>query len=218
MQIYDKLLGLPLFQGMSSSDLQDIVTRVKFGFHKYARNTVIADEGDRCEGIIFLLSGDVEMISVSADHALRITEFPVLPFALEPDRVFGLQQYYCRKYIAKTQCNALFVRKADIILLATEFMVFRLNLLNILSTSSQRYYRQIWKHTPTSTETRLIELFRSHSALPSGTKIIHTKMVQLANEINEARLDVSIALNKLHSENKIILQRGIITIPKLELL
>lgn len=203
---------------MSSSDLQDVVTRVKFGFNKYSRNTVIVDDGDACKGIIFVLDGDVEMITTSADHSFTVTEFPVLPYAIEPERVFGLQQRYSRKYIAKTQCNALTVGKADIVLLASEFMVFRLNLLNILSTSSQRLSRQIWKHTPADTQSRIVEFLRAHSSIPSGKKVVHTKMQQLADELNESRIDVSIALNKMHDEGKIVLQRGIITVPKLEML
>lgn len=218
MQIYDKLLGLPLFQGMSSSDLQDVVTRVKFGFNKYSRNTVVVDEGDPCTGILFLLDGDVEMTTTSADHSFSITEFPVLPHAIEPERVFGLQQRYSQKYITKTQCNAMIVGKDDIVSLASEFMVFRLNLLNILSTNSQRLSRQIWKHTPAHTESRIVEFLRAHSSIPSGKKIVHTKMQQLAYELNESRIDVSVALNKLHDEGKIVLQRGIITVPKLEIL
>lgn len=218
MQLYDKLLGLPLFLGMSSSDLQEIVTKVKFGFTRYNRNTVIVDETEPCNGLLFILDGEVEMTTSAANHSFTITEYPSTPLAIEPNRLFGLYKHYSHRYVARTQSHGLFVRKDDIMLLASEFIIFRLNLLNIISTQSQRLTRQIWHHVESTTQGRVLNFINSHCSLPSGKKVIHIKMQQLADYTNDARLDISVYLNKLHDENKIILQRGIITIPRLELL
>lgn len=216
MQLYDKLLGLPLFQGLSSGDLQDIVTKVKFGFYKYNRGAVLADEGSPCGGLIFVLDGEVEMKSTSADYSFSFTEYPKVPFVIEPERIFGLHQHYARRYVALSQCHCLYVQKDDVMLLTTDFMVFRLNLLNIISTNSQRLSRMLWRHVAEGTEERVINFIRTHCAIPSGKKVIHIKMQKLADEINDSRLDVSVCLNRLDDEAKIILQRGIVTVPRLE--
>lgn len=218
MQLYDKLLGLPLFQGLSSSDLQNIVSHVKFGFLKYNKGQIVVDEDMPCKGLLFVLDGELEMLSTPADHSFVIAETPHTPIAIEPERIFGLYQRYARRYVAKSQCHCIFVGKDDVMHLATEYVVFRLNLLNIISTLSQRSFRQLWSHQNTDDESRVVNFFKHHCALPSGQKVIRIKMQQLADCINVARLDVSNVLNKLDSEGKIILQRGIITIPKLELL
>lgn len=218
MQLYDKLLGLPLFQGLSSSDLQTIVSSVKFGFHRFKHGQVIIDEDQPCKGLFFVLDGEIEMISTPADHSFCVTESPQMPYAVEPERIFGLYQRYARRYIAKSQCHCIFVGKDDVMHLATEFVVFRLNLLNIISTLSQRSSRQTWAHQNTDNEGRVVNFLKHHCVLPFGQKVIRIKMQQLADNINVARLDVSNVLNKLDAEGRIILQRGIITIPKLELL
>ncbi len=218
MQLYDKLLGLPLFQGMSSSDLQGVVSNVKIGFLKYKRNDTIVEAGQQCRSLLFLLDGDVDVVSSSADHSYRVTESLPAPSLIEPERLFGLTQHYFRTYKTRSLCHLLSIGKDDVIKLSTEYMVFRLNMLNILSTQSQRQQRFLWQHYGDSTRSRIIKFLRQHCSLPSGQKVFHIKMQSLADEINDSRLDVSIALNSMHEEQLIVLQRGIITVPKMELL
>ena len=43
-------------------------------------------------------------------------------------------------------------------------------------------------------------------------------MRQLATELNLSRLEVSIALNELQQQEKLILRRGIIEVPALQIL
>ena len=44
--IYERLLELPLFQGMSMADLTTAVGQTPFGFHKYDAGVQIIAEGD----------------------------------------------------------------------------------------------------------------------------------------------------------------------------
>lgn len=218
MQLYDKLLGLPLFQGMSSSDLQGVVANARIGFLKYGRNQVVISEGQACQRLLFLLDGEMEMTATSADHSFSVTEQLPTPSLIEPERVFGLTQHYSRTYTTRSQCHLLSIGKDDVIRLTSEYMVFRLNLMNILSTQSQRLQRFAWQHHSVNVESRVVRFLRQHCALASGRKVFHITMQQLADETNDARLDVSTVLNKMNDEGKIILQRGIITIPKMEVL
>lgn len=215
MQLYDTLLGLPLFQGFSSSDLQDVVTRVKMGFLKYKRNQIVVEAGQPCQRLLFLLDGDMDMQSTSADHSFLVTEQMPAPSLIEPERIFGLTQRYSHTYTTRSQCHLLAIGKDDVILLTSEYMIFRINLMNILSTQSQRQQRFLWQHHPDTVKGRVVRFLRQHSALPSGRKVFHIKMQQLADEINDQRIEVSEVLNQMDAEGRIILQRGIITIPNL---
>lgn len=216
MQIYDKLLGMPMFLGMSSSDLQDVVTRVRFGFHKIGNNERVITEGDRCTNLMFLIGGEMSVISEAADHSYNVKEIIKAPSALQPECIFGLTQRYTKNFETITQCNLLSIPKDDVMLLSDEFLVFRLNLLNIISTHAQRQSRQIWQHRPEGIRGRIIRFLRSHSTYPAGKKVFHIKMQTLADEINDSRLDVSCALKDLAAEGLLISQRGMITVPQLE--
>lgn len=218
LTIYDKLIELPLFQGMSGSDFQDIVARIRFDFRRYSRNTTVANSGDRCDGLLFLLDGELEMVSTSADRSYRVTEFIIMPGVLEPERAFGLQQRYLHTYRTHSICNFLHIGKDDTLLLSSEFMVFRLNLLNIISTQSQRFQKELWRHHPENDREKILRFLSTHCTKQTGKKIFHIKMRQLAAETGLTRNEVSKVLNELESTGKIQLQRGIINVPKMETL
>ena len=46
VQLYDKLLQLPLFQGMSHDDLTLVVGHTKIGFHKLSAGRLLVKDGD----------------------------------------------------------------------------------------------------------------------------------------------------------------------------
>lgn len=219
MQIYDKLLGQPLFQGMSSGDLQEVVAKVRFGFYKHKRNKTVVEDGQECREILFLLNGTMEVISSPADRSFNVTETISAPAVLQPERLFGLSQRYTRTYRTASPCQMLSIQKDDVLLLSDLFLVFRLNMLNLLTTITHRQQRQLWLPCPKSLSERVVRFFKNHAtASLTGKKVFRITMNQLADELNASRLDVSKVLNCLEEEGKIILQRSMVTIPQIECL
>lgn len=213
MQFYDKIIGLPLFQGMSSSDLQDVIATTKIGFVKHNRNQTIVAEGMPCKNLLFLIDGEAEIRSTFLGGAFSVTETISAPYVLEPERLFGLTQRYASSYTSRTQCNLLSINKEAVLKLFTTHMVFRLNYLNMLSTYSQRCKEALCHSTAHEvTEQQIMCFLRNHCSTAGGKKVFHIKMQQLADELHIQRLEVSNALNRLNDEGTIILQRGIITI------
>ena len=94
--------------------------------------------------------------------------------------------------------------------------MFRLNLLNIFATQTQKTSRLLWQHVPDSLEDRIVRFFAQHCIYPAGPKVFHILMNRLADELNDSRLDVSRALNALQREGKIVLHRGRVEIPQME--
>ena len=108
------------------------------------------------------------------------------------------------------------VSKQEIMKLSDEYEIFRINLLNLVCTQSQKNNRRLFRVPAKTLSERLIRFFESHSVRPAGKKIIHIKMPRLAAEMNVKRIYVSKALNELQSEGLIQLERGRIYIPALE--
>ena len=57
LQIYDKLLELPLFLGIGAADLAEIVSTTKFGFLKLKPKETLVKENDRGGRLYFLMDG-----------------------------------------------------------------------------------------------------------------------------------------------------------------
>lgn len=216
LQIFDKLLQFPLFQGMSRDDLELVAGHTRFGFVKVPQGKAIVKEGAACTHLYFLINGTIRVESRSDDRSYTVIEQMQAPFILQPESIFGYQQVYTQTIVAQTDTNFITIQKDEVVRLSEDFLVFRLNLLNIFATQTQKLSRQPWRRYPQSLRERLVRFFVQHSVYPAGPKMFHILMNQLAGELNDSRLNVSKVLNEMKRENLVILHRGRIEIPLLE--
>ncbi len=214
--IYERLQLLPLFLGMSKSDLAQAVGQAKFGFHQFAPEDIIIRENAPCNQLLLLQKGTIKTHTDANDHGFTVIENLHAPAILQPEYLFGLHQYHTKTFIAKDTCHIISLGKNDVARLSEDFPIFRINLLNIISTLSQKMHRLIWNLPTSGLEDHIINFFVSHCSYPAGNKTFKIKMTRLANEVNDSRLDVSRALNKLQDLQLIKLYRGQIEIPAIE--
>ncbi len=141
LQIYDKLLELPLFLGIGAEDLSQIVGSTKFSFLKLKPNAVLLKENDKCTQLYFLMDGKLSVRSQADDHSYSIEEEIDAPAVIQPEHMFGLMQHHSKTYTAATDCNLLSIDKNEILRLSENYLIFRLNFFNMLSTQAQRHGR-----------------------------------------------------------------------------
>lgn len=216
LQIYEKLLLFPLFQGMSRDDLELVAGHTRFGFSKIDAGSTVVTEGDDCRQLYFLINGTLRMKTMADDRGYMVVEQLEAPVILQLEVVFGYTQRYTHTYIAQTDANFIIVGKDEVLRLSEDFLVFRLNLLNMFATQTQKSSRLLWQHVPNSLEDRVVRFFAQHCLYPAGPKVFHILMNRLASELNDSRLNVSRALNTLQREGKIVLRRGRVEIPLME--
>jgi len=216
LQLYEHLLAIPLFYGMSHDDLDLIAEKTKFGFHKYEAGEVIVKEGDTCDCLLFLVNGTTKIRTEADDHGYLIEEMQAAPTILQINHLFGMNQHYTQTIIAETKCNLISIDKNETLRLCDEFVIFRLNLLNILSNLSQKSIHHQWRTAPIGLEQRIVRFVETHSLRPAGSKTLYIKMTRLAHELNDNRLNVSHALNAMQDKGLLQLGRGRIIIPAFE--
>lgn len=216
MEIYDQLLRFTLFQGMSHADLMEVVGHTKLGFQKLSAGKRLVKEGDPCSQILFLTHGTLQSDTQSDDHTCRVTEHMAAPYIVQPERIFGLSQRYTSTFKAETPCNLIAIDKQEVMLLMETQLVFRLNLVNIMATETQRLRHHAWRSAPRSLRERIVRFFFSRCLYPAGAKTFNVLMTQIAQELNDSRLDISRALNEMQADGLITLHRGRIEIPMIE--
>jgi len=216
LQIYDKLLQFPLFQGMSRDDLELVAGHTRFGFSKVAEGKVLAREGSVCRHLHFLISGMIRVESYADDHSYKVTEQLQAPFILQPESIFGYNQRFTHTFVALTDVSLITIDKEEVVRLSEDFLVFRLNLLNIFATQAQKLSRQQWRQCPQSLRERIVRFFVQRCVYPAGTKHFQILMNQLARELNDSRLNVSRVLNEMSGERLLNLSRGRVEIPSME--
>ncbi len=210
------LLNLPLFQGLSRDDLLHIAEVVPLSFQQHKKGDVLSLVHEHCDKLIFVLYGKISVTMHANNNSYTLIEELHSPWMIEPEQLFGLQQQYTRTYKAETNCNTLSIKKKHVLYLSEKHMVFHINLLNILSTQAQRLLQRAWQPAPTNLQQRIIRFIKNRCLYPAGKKVFKIKMTQLAALLNDSRLDISVALNDLQSQQLIKLTRGHITVMALE--
>lgn len=214
--MYDTLLSLPLFQGMSQTDFNSLLQKIRLDFIRYEDGDVIIEKGNRCGSLAFLINGTVESSRSGMDGNFTFSELIEAPFLIEPYSMFGRAGSYQRTYTAIGSCSFLMVDKQYIYTELGKYNICRMNLLNILSGRVQQLDSHIWSLDGMSLRERIIRFIKGLSDIQSGQKRLAIKMNDLATLMDATRLNVSRELNALEKDGIISLRRKEIFIPALE--
>lgn len=216
LKIYDKLLQFPLFQGMSHTELMQVVAHTKMGFAKFAASKRLIQSDSVCTHMYFLVNGTLEAKTTADDHSYYVVEQLPAPYIIQPERMFGIQQRYSSSFMTATPCHFITIDKQEVMQLLENQLVFRLNMLNLMATEAQRLTRHAWRPAPASLHAALVRFFIQHALRPAGQKTFYILMKRLAAELNCTRLEISQELNKMQADMLLTLHRGRIEIPMIE--
>jgi len=216
LPMYDTLLSLPLFQGMSQADFNSLLQKIRLDFVRYESGSAIISSGDRCSSLAFLINGTVESSRQGMNGQFTFMEQIEAPYLIEPYSMFGRVGSYQRSYTSVTPCSFLMVDKQYIYTELGKYNICRMNLLNILSGRVQQLNSHIWSLDGMTLRERIIRFIKGLSDIQSGQKQLAIKMNDLATLMDATRLNVSKELNNMEADGIISLRRKEILIPALE--
>lgn len=214
--IYDTLLGLPLFQGLSKAEFEEVLEKVRFEFRTIRKGQTFIKAGTPCGKFVFILNGSVISSRSTTNGMLTFSETIDSSFLIEPHSLFGIQPSYTRHYKANEDTSLLIIDKQYLYSELYKYEICRMNLMNILSGRIQNIENLIWNMHGMNLEERLGTLVSCLSDIPYGPKEISVKMEDLSQLFGETRLSISKMLNGMAGEGKITLKRGGFTILALE--
>lgn len=216
--MYEHLLCLPYFQGMSKDDITAILDKVVFEFIKYNDEECICNYGESCEKFLILIQGTVQVCAEAPDSSYKITEEITAPYTIEPYSMFGYDTTFNRKYTAKGNCSILAIEKKFLFSEFIKHKVFTINYLNLISHKAEKIENIIWSKTPSSIAGRIVKFIALRCEQQQGRKVLSIKMERLAEILCETRLNVSKALNEMQDAGLMELHRKEIVVPSLRTL
>lgn len=169
-KLYDTLLNLPLFLGMSRADLLQIAGHTKFDFQKIEGGETLTEIGEPYHRLLFLLSGEVAVETMADDRGYRIVETIKAPEVFMIERLFGYDQHSPHRYVARNDCSLMSISKKEVLRLANQYEIFHINLLNLISTQAQRSNRRLFRVPPKTLSDSIIRFFENHCIRPAGEK------------------------------------------------
>ena len=214
--MYDNLLLLPLFQGLSKADFTTILEKVRFHFLTYQEGETFIRQGEDCQQLCFLLNGKAIVRTTDKEHAYTLSETFEAPAIIEPQSLFGMHPHYTATYQAQTLVKVLTIDKAYIFTELNKHEIFRLNFLNILSNRVQTAYQKLWDNHIGSLNEKLVHFIAIRSLNPGGERTLQITMEDWAGLIDETRINLSRLLNELQTVGLVQLKRKEFYIPDFE--
>lgn len=153
--MYEILMELPLFKGVSFDRLSEIVGHTKFHFLKYSNGQSIVSAGDPCTHIKFVISGAVRLSTVNTDGRMRVEQTVSAPDVIAPDFLFGRFTHYPCSATAIGATGVLQIAKLDYLKILHSDDVFLINFLNTLSINAQKSVIGVLALTNGSLEERI---------------------------------------------------------------
>ncbi len=153
--MYESLLTLPLFKGLSYTRLSEIVGNTRLAFLKYLPGETILTAGEPCSQTKFVIKGDVRLTIANSTDRFRVSQTLKAPAIISPDFLFGRNTIYPGAAKAIDTVSIMQIEKADLIRLLQTDEVFIFNYLNMLSTNAQKAIDGIIALTSGSLEERI---------------------------------------------------------------
>ena len=214
--MFDTLLQLPLFQGLSLEDLTNILAKVKLQFVKWKAGATIAQKDEPCTQLTFILKGKISVSTPATNQLYQLTESYEAPYLIEPQAMFGMYTHYVSSYTAEEATDTVSISKIFVSSELFKYEIFRLNYINIISNRTQTLRSRLWTPYNGDVGQRIIHFIANRVERPYGKKQLKIKMEDLARIVNDTRLNVSHALNAMQDNGLVELHRGEIIIPRLE--
>ncbi len=136
--MFELLMDLPLFRGVTRSRLAQVVGSAKFHFLKYPEGETIIRAGEDCGHLAFVIAGSVRATIVNSSGRFSVEQTLEAPSVIAPDFLFGRITRYPATVTAKTPCSILKISKTDYIKILDTDSIFLLNYINTLSVNAQK--------------------------------------------------------------------------------
>lgn len=199
--MYQQLMQLPLFQGVSTDKITALVEKLPFHFLKYHNGEQVLQTGDTCTHLKFIVSGRVRL-TTPCDH-LRVTFSQTLssPHVLAAEYLFGRETVYPFSAVADGPCGILQLLKSDYIKMVNSDKVFLFNILNYLSSGSQRNVSSMLSARNGSVIERLAMLVDTLTVTGSTDITLNYKQKDLCSLLGTQRTTLVASLDKLQEKD-----------------
>ncbi len=153
--MYEMLLTLPLFKGVSFKRMSEILEMVPFHFLKYLAGETVVQAGEPCTHLKFVISGSIRSSIVNADGRFKVSQTLHAPDIIVPDYMFGRATRYPNTAVAIESAGIMQISKADFVRIISEEDIFLFNYLNMLSVNAQKSVDGVLAITTGSLEERI---------------------------------------------------------------
>ena len=206
-------MQLPLFQGVSTEKITGLVEKLPFHFLKFRNGEQIFTAGDTCTHIRFIVSGRVRLETAFTNLKVTFCQTLATPHVLAAEYLFGRETRYPYTAIADGPCGILQLRKSDYVKMVNSDKVFLFNILNYLSSGSQRSLSSLLQTRDGSVSERLAMVVDSLVVTGASDVMFRYKQKDICLLLGTQRTTLISTLDRLKEEEIIDYDSNMMRIP-----
>lgn len=179
--MYELMLQLPIFQGISRSQLTKILEKTSFHFDRFGAGDVIFDLDQKVENIIFVISGEVRLTTPTFGGKMTILEDFYAPQTMPFQNFFGVDTFYRSRLTALQPTGIMLLDKSNFLSVLQQNMVLLVNVLNILSSNAQKQHKGLDFSSETDPLHRIASWMLAYTDRPAHNINLHAKVSDWCN-------------------------------------
>lgn len=177
LTMYEKLMTLPIFHGVGTEQLSNLLEKIPLEFKRYEAGELLAAYNEECDRIKCVMSGEVMTVYTLAGGKMQLYGRYGAGKVIGLDRLYGMTNLYGHAVQAITSCSTFELTKNQYIGLIKKNNVCLINFLNYLSYKSQK--REWTMHTHLSDQ--LVGKLASLVAMFSDRDVIDVTIKGMEN-------------------------------------
>ncbi|MBD5202906.1 MAG: Crp/Fnr family transcriptional regulator [Bacteroides sp.] len=197
--MFETLMNLPLFKGVSYKRLSEIVGNTKLAFMKYLQGETLIFPDDTCDSLKFILSGKVRLAISTHDERFTVSSVLEGPSVIMPEYLFGRSTVYPCRVTAVDSVSVMQISKSDLTRLLSTDEIFLFNYINLISSSAQKSVEGVLALTSGSLEERIAFWVLALSQHDSKDIILSCRQRDLCAVFGVQRSSFTAALDHLKS-------------------
>ena len=182
--MYELMLQLPIFQGISRSQLTKILEKTSFHFDRFNTGEVIYELDQKAEHIIFIISGEVRLTTPTFGGKMQIQEDFYAPHTMPFQNFFGVDTFYRSELVALQPTGIMLLDKTNFLNVLQQNMVLLVNVLNILSSHAQKQHKGLDFSSETNPLHRLASWMLAYTNRPAHNIILNAKVSDWCNMLH----------------------------------
>lgn len=197
---YAQLSSAPLFRGMTTGEIETIISGVAHRIKKFQAGSLISQSGEPVNSLMVVISGVVkgEMIDY-AGRVIKIEDIPA-PGALASAFMFGNRNRFPVNVIAVSDGELLLIEKPDFLKLLMRNDIILINFLDMISNRSQFLSEKIKFLNFKTIKGKLAHYILQKAGKERSSVLLDMTQNELADFFGVARPSVARVLGELEEE------------------
>jgi CRP-like cAMP-binding protein len=194
---YSLLSGAPLFRGLSSQEIADLLSPVPYQIKKFKSGSMISQSGEPVNSLMIVMNGVVkgEMVDF-AGRVIKIEDIPA-PGALASAFMFGNKNKFPVNVVACTDTELLIIDKPVFLRLLMSQDRILVNFLDMISNRSQFLSEKIKFLNFKTIKAKLAQYILQKAGKERTNVIMDMKQNELSEFFGVARPSVARAIHEM---------------------